>query len=104
MTAGSGIWQEALECTGTIDQWIENLRRVLVEEVSKRQILRATGMHWQTLEKVLRHCGLWQDRAPGALPPPWPISERLPVPAHLERDGDFLQHHLWEQLDICFGG
>ena len=38
-----------------MDQWIEIHRRVLVEGVSKRQILRETGMHWKTLEKILRH-------------------------------------------------
>jgi lambda repressor-like predicted transcriptional regulator len=36
-------------------QWAEIRRRVLVDGVSKRQILRETGMHWKTLEKVLRH-------------------------------------------------
>ncbi len=38
-----------------MDQWIDIRRRVLVEGVSKRQILRETGMHWKTLEKILQH-------------------------------------------------
>jgi transposase len=38
-----------------MDQWIAIRRRVLVEGVSKRQILRETGMHWRTLEKILCH-------------------------------------------------
>jgi transposase len=38
-----------------MQQWSEIRRRVLVEKVSKRQILRETGMHWTTLEKILRH-------------------------------------------------
>lgn len=38
-----------------MDAWIAIRRRVLVEGVSKRQILRETGMHWQTLEKILAH-------------------------------------------------
>jgi transposase len=33
--------------------WADIRRRVLVENVSKRQILRETGMHWRTLEKIL---------------------------------------------------
>ena len=33
--------------------WADIRRRVLVENVSKRPILRETGMHWRTLEKVL---------------------------------------------------
>ena len=38
-----------------MEQWAEIRRRVLVEEVSKRQVLRETGLHWQTLKKVLQH-------------------------------------------------
>ncbi len=36
-----------------MEQWTEIRRRVLKEGVSKRQILRETGMHWRTLEKIL---------------------------------------------------
>ena len=35
--------------------WADIRRRVLVEGVSKRQILRETGMHWLTLKKILTH-------------------------------------------------
>ncbi len=38
-----------------MDQWLTIRRRVLREGVSKRQILRETGMHWGTLKKILRH-------------------------------------------------
>src|SRR3712207_1088422 len=38
-----------------MQQWAEIRRRVLVDGVSKRQILRETGMHWRTLEKILQH-------------------------------------------------
>ena len=38
-----------------MDEWVTIRRRVLVEGVSKRQILRETGMHWTTLEKMLAH-------------------------------------------------
>lgn len=38
-----------------MEQWAEIRRRVLQEGVSKRQILRETGMHWRTLEKILSH-------------------------------------------------
>ena len=38
-----------------MEQWTEIRRRVLVEGVSKRQILRETGMHWRTLEKILAY-------------------------------------------------
>ncbi len=38
-----------------MEQWAEIRRRVLVEQVSQRQILRETGMHWKTLQKILEH-------------------------------------------------
>jgi transposase len=38
-----------------MEQWAAIRRRVLVEGVSKRQVLRETGMHWTTLEKILSH-------------------------------------------------
>jgi len=43
-----------------MDDWLTIRRRVLVEGVSKRQILRETGMHWRTLAKILTH-----SRPPG---------------------------------------
>ena len=43
-----------------MEQWTEIRRRVLVEGVSKRKILRETGMHWTTLEKILD-----ESRPPG---------------------------------------
>jgi len=38
-----------------MEQWLQIRQRVLREGVSKRQILRETGMHWTTLEKILEH-------------------------------------------------
>lgn len=38
-----------------MDQWLQIRQRVLREGVSKRQILRETGMHWSTLEKILKY-------------------------------------------------
>ena len=38
-----------------MEQWSEIRRRVLVEGVSRRQVLRETGMHWLTLKKILEH-------------------------------------------------
>ena len=38
-----------------MEQWADIRRRVLQEGVSKRQILRETGLHWTTLEKILAH-------------------------------------------------
>jgi len=38
-----------------MEQWSEIRRRVLVEGVSQRQIIRETGLHWETLQKILTH-------------------------------------------------
>jgi len=38
-----------------MEEWTEIRRRVLVEGVSKRKILREIGVHWQTLKKILTH-------------------------------------------------
>jgi len=38
-----------------MEDWTNIRRRILVEHASKRSVLRETGMHWKTLEKVLAH-------------------------------------------------
>jgi len=38
-----------------MEEWMQIRQRVLREGVSKRQILRETGMHWTTLEKILKY-------------------------------------------------
>lgn len=38
-----------------MEQWIEIRQRVLRDGVSKRTILRETGMHWKTLKKILNN-------------------------------------------------
>jgi transposase len=49
-----------MEVYRDMQQWADIRRRVLQEGVSKRQILRETGMHWTTLEKILA-----QSQPPG---------------------------------------
>ena len=52
-------------------EWWEDIRRrVLVEGVHKRQILRETGIHWQTLEKILNN----------SVPPGYKLSKERPKP------------------------
>lgn len=53
-----------------MEQWSEIRRRVLVEGVSKRQILRETGMHYRTLEKILEQSSIpgYRYQAPRAKP------------------------------------
>jgi DNA replication protein DnaC len=38
-----------------MDDWTDIRERVLAGKVSKREILRETGMHWLTLKKLLTH-------------------------------------------------
>ena len=38
-----------------MDEWTEIRYKVLRLGVSKREILRETGLHWKTLEKILAH-------------------------------------------------
>jgi len=38
-----------------MEQWADIRRRVLIEGTSRRQIQRETGLHWQTLKKVLEN-------------------------------------------------
>ena len=38
-----------------MDRWMEIRRRVLVEGVSKRQVMAEEGIHWETLKKILAH-------------------------------------------------
>ena len=38
-----------------MQDWSDIRRKVLVEGVSKREILRLHGLHWKTLEKILEH-------------------------------------------------
>jgi transposase len=47
--------QKGKEVYRDMDQWTEIRQRVLRDGVSKRQIMRETGMHWDTLKKILGH-------------------------------------------------
>ena len=38
-----------------MDQWTDIRRKVLIEGISKREIIRQTGIHWSTLEKALKY-------------------------------------------------
>ncbi len=62
-----------------MEQWLEIRKRVLRDGVSKRQILRETGMHWTTLEKILQHSsppGYQRSQSPGK-PKIGPYLERI---------------------------
>ena len=38
-----------------MDRWTEMRKKILVEGVSKRQVMEEEGIHWETLKKILTH-------------------------------------------------
>jgi transposase len=72
-----------------MQRWADIRRRVLVENVSKRQILRETGMHWRTLEKVLAN--------------PEPPAYRAPTPRARPKLGPYLDRvsRILDEDDGC---
>ena len=38
-----------------MDRWTEIRKKVLVEGISKRQVMEDEGIHWETLKKILAH-------------------------------------------------
>ena len=87
-----------------MEQWISIRRRVLVDGVSKRQILRETGMHWRTLEKILEHGVPPGYRRSG--PPPKPkigpylpkITEILDADRQMPRKQRHTAKRIWQRL------
>ncbi len=78
-----------------MEQWESIRRRVLVEHVSQRQILRETGMHWKTLRKILSHSSPPGYRPTGARPRPkvGPFVERIRAILREDRDVPRKQRH-----------
>ena len=87
-----------------MDQWLEIRRRVLVEGVSKRQILRETGLHWGTLEKILAYSQPpgYQRTAPIAKPKIGPFLGQIAQLLEADRDLPRKQRHtakvIWREI------
>jgi transposase len=81
-------------------QWAEIRRRVLVDGVSKRQILRETGMHWTTLEKILRHSEPpgYRDSRPRAKPKLGPFLDRIARILEEDRHAPRKQRHTAKRI------
>jgi len=81
-------------------QWLEIRRRVLVEGVSKRQVLRETGMHWTTLEKILAHGDPPGYRARQARPKPkvGPYLDRIAQLLQSDKDLPKKQRHTAKRI------
>jgi transposase len=76
-------------------QWERIRYRVLREGISKRQILRETGMHWQTLEKILIHSAPPGYRRTKTRPKPkiGPYLERIKQILDADREVPKKQRH-----------
>jgi transposase len=87
-----------------MEQWSEIRRRVLVEGVSRRQILRETGMHWRTLKKMLAHSQPpgYRQQQPRRKTKLGPYLERVEQIVREDRTQPRKQRHtakrIWERL------
>ena len=96
--------QKGKEVYHNMDQWIEIRRRVLREGVSKRQIMRETGMHWETLQRILTHPtppGYQRSQEP-AKPKIGPYLDRIREMLKQDKHSHKKQYHtakkIWETL------
>jgi transposase len=87
-----------------MEQWLQIRQRVLREGVSKRQILRETGMHWTTLEKILEHSSPpgYQRTMPPKKTKIGPYLDRIRQILDSDQDTPKKQHHtahrIWQRL------
>ena len=92
-----------------MEQWHEIRRRVLVEGVSKRQIIRETGLHFKTLNKILRHSvppGYQRTtpiRKPKIGPYLWIIRQILQQDKDLPKKQRHTAKRIWERLRAEYG-
>jgi transposase len=87
-----------------MEEWLEIRQRVLRDGVSKRQILRETGMHWTTLEKILEHPSPppYQRKERPGKPNIDPYVDRIRQILEQDKHTDKKQRHtakkIWERL------
>ena len=87
-----------------MDEWTEIRKRVLIGGESKRAILRETGMHWLTLEKVLAHSQPpgYRQSQPRRKPKIGPFEKRIEQWLTEDRKMPRKQRHtakrIWERL------
>lgn len=79
---------------------MEVRRRVLVEGVSKREVLRETGLHWQTLEKILQLSQPpgYRLRQPRPRPKTGPYLERIRQILEADQEVPRKQRHTAKRL------
>lgn len=89
-----------------MEEWSEIRRRVLVEGVSRRQVLRETGMHWRTLAEILGHSQPPGYRQARARPKPKVgayqerIEQILKEDERMPRKQRHTAKRIWERLRV----
>ena len=83
-----------------MELWTKIRRQVLVDGVSKREILRDTGMHWKTLEKILGHSKPpgYQRRKPRPEPKIGPFRDRIAAILDADREVHKKQRHTAKRI------
>ena len=83
-----------------MEWWTEIRRQVLVEGISKRKIQRETGIHWQTLQKVLTHSSPPGYRLKGPRPEPkiGPFKGRIAQVIESDKDVHKKQRHTAKRI------
>jgi len=83
-----------------MEEWLKIRQRVLVEGMSKRAVLRETGLHWQTLEKILSHGGPpgYQLSEPRQRPKIGPYLDRIRGILEEDRQAPKKQRHTAKRI------
>jgi len=83
-----------------MEWWTQIRRRVLVDGVSKRQIQRETGIHWQTLKKVLTNSSPPGYQMVRQRPEPkiGPFKERIAHIIESDKDAPKKQRHTAKKI------
>ena len=83
-----------------MQQWADIRLRVLVDGVSKRQVLRETGMHWTTLEKILAHSEPpgYRREQPRAQPKIGPYLDRMAEILDADKSAPKKQRHTAKRI------
>jgi hypothetical protein len=83
-----------------MEDWTKIRRQVLVEGVAKRQVLRDTGMHWQTLNKMLTHSSPpgYRLSEPRQEPKIGPFKDRISQIIEADKDTPKKQRHTAKRI------
>ena len=83
-----------------MDKWTKIRLDVLHGDVSKREILRREGIHWDTLKKILNHSEPpgYRMKAPRAKPKIGPYLERIAQIIDVDKSYPKKQRHTAKRI------